>query len=80
MGILEKLESSHIVYRFELWAPECLEFERLDSGRLVLGQKDTWTQKTKICILPSKLAVADYDIFNNGFSFSRNESILARIW
>ena len=75
MGILEKLKSSHIVYRFELWAPECL-----DSGRLVLGQKDTWTQKTKICILPSKLAVADYDIFNNGFSFSRNESILARIW
>ena len=55
MGLLEKLESSHMVHTLELCPPECLEFGRLDSGRLVLGQKNAWTQKIKICILPSKL-------------------------
>ena len=57
MGLLKKLDSSHIVYTLGLWQPECLEFGRLDSGRLVLGQKDASTQKIKICILLSKLQV-----------------------
>ena len=80
MGILEKLEPSQIVYTLELWAPECLEFGHLGSGRLVLGQKDAWTQKIKICILPSKLQSLIMISLIAGFSFSKNESILARIW
>ena len=54
MGILEKLESSRIIYTLGLWLPKCLEFELLDSGHLVLGQKDAWTQKIKIFAFYSK--------------------------
>ena len=54
MGILEKLESSRIIYTLGLWSPKCLEFELLDSGHLVLGQKDAWTQKIKIFAFYSK--------------------------
>ena len=80
MGPLEKLDSSRIVYTLVLWQPECLEFGRLDSGRLVLGQKDASTQKIKICILPSKLQSLIMISVIAGFSFSKNEYILAKIW
>ena len=79
MGLLEKLESSRIVYTLGLSPPECLEFGRLDSRRLVLGQKDAWTQKIKICILPSKLQSLIMISLIAGFSFSKNENILAKI-
>ena len=80
MGLLEKLDSSRIVYTLGLWQPECLEFGRLDSGRLVLGQKDAWTQKIKICIFLSKLQSLIMISVIVGFSFSKNEYILAKIW
>ena len=78
MGIPEKLDFARIVYTLGLWAPGCLE-----SGPLVFGKLDActlvaWTEKLKFHFTV-KGAVADYDIFN-GFSFSKNESILARIW
>ena len=80
MGLLEKLGSSRIVYTLGLWQPEFLEFGRLDSGRLVLGQKDTSTLKIKICILSSKLQSLIMISVIAGFSFSKNEYILAKIW
>ena len=69
MGILEKLDSARIVYMLGLWQPECLEFGRLDSGRLVLRQKDASTQEIKICILPSKLQLLIMISVIAGFSF-----------
>ena len=80
MGLLEKLDSSRIVYTLGLWQPECLEFGRLDSGRLVLGQKDAWTRKIKIYILPSKLQSLIMISLILGISFSKNEYILAKTW
>ena len=80
MGLLEKQESSRIVYKLGLWPPECLEFGRLGSRRLVLGQKDAWTQKIKMCILPSKFQPLIMISLIAGFSFSKNEYILAKIW
>ena len=80
MGILEKLDSARIVYTLGLWQPKCLEFGHLDSGRLILGQKDASTQKIKICILPSKLQSLIMISVIAGFSFSKNEYILAKIW
>ena len=80
MGLLEKLDSSRIVYTLGLWQPECLEFGRLDSGRLVLGQKDAWTRKIKIYILPSKLQSLIMISLILGISFLKNEYILAKTW
>ena len=80
MGLLEKLDSSRIVYTLGLWPPECLEFGRLDSGRLVLGQKDAWTRKIKLYILPSKLQSLIMISLISGISFSRNEYIFAKTW
>ena len=80
MGLLEKLDSSRIVYTLGLWPPECLEFGRLDSGRLVLGQKDALIQKLKICILPLNLHSLIMISLIAGFSFSKNEYSLAKIW
>ena len=80
MDILEKLESSRIVYTLGLWSPECFEFGLLDSGCLILGQKDAWSQKIKICILQSKQQSLIRISLLAGFSFSKSENIPARVW
>ena len=74
------VEFSRKVYTLGLWEPGCLEPGRLDSGCLVLRQKDAWIQKIKICILPSKVLSLIMISLIVGFSFSKNECILARIW
>ena len=79
MGIPENLHSLHIVYTLGLWAPDCLESGRSDSGHLVLAN---WTLGLW-SLVPKKLkmnftakgAVAGLIA---GFSFSKNESIFAR--
>ena len=58
MDILKKPKSAQIAYSHGLWAPGCLEIERLDSGRL--GPK-----KWKLNFI-FEGGVAYYDIFNSG--------------
>ena len=80
MDILKRLGSSRIVYTLGLWLPEYFEFGFLDSGRLILGQKDDWSQKIKICILQSKQQSLIRISLLAGFSFSKSENIPARGW
>ena len=73
MGIPEKLDSARMVYILGLWVSGCLESGHSDIGRLALGKLDA-------CILLSKVQSLIMVSLIAGFSFPKNESILARIW